>query len=82
MATVERSGGNMTELKCFKCDGCGKIIESAKDSYKIVMVGEKYYTGPGNSDYDQKVKKLDFCERCARNIKTSLENISKRGVHL
>ena len=80
MATVERFGGHMTEIRCFKCDGCGELIDSDRDRYKIILAGEKYYTGPGSSDYGQNLKELDFCERCAKNIKTSLENISKRGV--
>lgn len=67
----------MSEIICFKCNGCGAIIESSKDRYRISLAGEKYYIGPGNSDYGQNIKELDFCEKCARNIKSSLEKIAK-----
>ena len=68
----------MSEIICFKCNGCGKLIESSKDRYKIIMAGEEYYVGPGNSDYGQSRLELDFCFNCARNIKKCLEKLVEK----
>ena len=66
----------MSEVNCFKCNSCGKLIEFARDAYKIILAGEEYYVGPGSADYNQNRIELHFCERCARGIKKSLEKIA------
>lgn len=67
------------KVEVFKCDGCGKLIESGTRAFRMKLEGDEWYTGPGNSDYSQHVYDLHFCDGCARGIKRSLELISERG---
>ena len=67
----------MPELVVFRCDGCNKIIESARDVYKMQLAGTEWIEGPP-IDHCQHVKNLGFCEMCARQLKRYLKDISER----
>jgi len=59
-----------------KCDGCGQLIEKTSESYEIHMIGkDTFWDG---FDNNERIKELDFCERCAGKLKESLEIIAKR----
>ena len=59
-----------------KCDNCGIIIPSKKDTYRLVLAGEKWQEGPPIEDM-QKVIDLDFCPKCAARIIQSLLHIEE-----
>ena len=68
----------MGEIKVIECDNpnCKKILRSTRDIFKLVIKTDEYVVpcSPG-PDYDRQEITLYFCERCARDVKTSLENI-------
>ena len=72
----------MGEFVGWKCDNCKKIIEQPRDVYRMEMKGENWEQSDpagGHSDTMRNVKRLGFCESCARDIKSSLEKIVRRG---
>jgi hypothetical protein len=71
-------GDEMPEFIGFKCDHCKKIIEQPRDVYRLEMKGENWEQpdpAGGHSDTMRNVKKLGFCEGCARQIVRSLQAI-------
>lgn len=67
----------MTEVKAYECDGCGKLVKRT-EAHVMKLEADKYWTGPGNSDYAQSVMDLHFCSMCAYHIKNTLDEILKR----
>jgi DNA-directed RNA polymerase subunit RPC12/RpoP len=67
----------MPEVKAYKCDHCGKLIEDDREVYKIELKGRAWREGPPTSDC-QNVIQLGFCSKCARRIVFALEEIAKR----
>lgn len=68
----------MPEIRAWKCDNCKKIIEQLRDVYRLEMKGENWEQpdpAGGHSDTMRNVKKLGFCEGCARQIVRSLQAI-------
>ena len=65
----------MSEKTITVCDGCGKEIESVSKCYHLVLATDRFWNGVESV---HNVEKLDFCERCARQIKDTLQQIAKR----
>ena len=68
----------MPEIKAFRCDSCNRIIENDRDVYRLELKGASWLEpcpAGGPSDRMQNVKRLGFCERCARQIVDSLKRI-------
>lgn len=59
-----------------KCDGCGQLIERKSEAYEIHMIGKSTFWD--GTETSERIKELDFCERCAVILKESLEIIVKR----
>ena len=59
-----------------KCDNCGIIIPFKRDTYRLVLAGEKWQKGPPIEDM-QNVLDLDFCPKCAARIIQSLMHIEE-----
>lgn len=65
----------------YECDSCGGIIMQERDVYRIELRGARWMepdVAGGPSEIMQNVKKLGFCEKCARRIVETLEKIAKR----
>ncbi len=61
------------------CDGCKKFLEKTKEIYYLDLRTDKFWTGV---DIDYLTKSLQFCEKCAAEIKQALIRIEqelKRG---
>lgn len=68
----------MPEITVYRCDSCKKLIEQPRDVYRLEMKGENWEQpdpAGGHSDTMQNVKRLGFCETCARNIASSLKRL-------
>lgn len=57
------------------CDGCGETLDKTSEAYKLELKTDKFWDGV-ESDY--LTQDLDFCYKCARNIKDTLLKILKR----
>ncbi|WP_434642725.1 hypothetical protein PQ692_00300 [Thermoanaerobacterium thermosaccharolyticum] len=57
------------------CDGCGKMLEEAKDIYRLYLPTNTFWDGIETTYLEER---LEFCRDCARNIKNALEKIAKR----
>jgi len=56
------------------CDGCGEILKRTSDRYKLSLRTDRFWN---SVEMDYFEKNLDFCERCAENIKESLKKIAQ-----
>lgn len=65
----------MSKREVTVCDGCQRIIESKTDTYHLVLKSDRFWDGV---EMTENIQRLDFCERCARNIKDSLVKIAAR----
>lgn len=57
------------------CDGCGKHLEFKSEIYKLDLTTDRFWNGV---EMDYLYKSLEFCGRCAGDIKNVLLNISKK----
>lgn len=68
----------MGKIKVIECDNpnCKKIMKDTRDIFKLVIKTDEYVVpcSPG-PDYDHNEIVLYFCERCARDVKKSLNAI-------
>ena len=72
----------MGEITVYKCDGCNNIVEKPRDVFRIKLEGDEWNEpdpAGGHSDIMKNVVMFGFCNRCARDIKKSLEKIVRRG---
>ncbi|MDI3310947.1 MAG: hypothetical protein QJR05_05900 [Thermoanaerobacterium sp.] len=60
------------------CDGCGKMLEKAKDIYRLYLQTNAFWDGTETTYLEER---LEFCWDCTRNIKNALEKIAKREVN-
>lgn len=61
------------------CDSCGVVLKCKDDIFKLKLETDYFaISGSPGPDYDKKIKDLEFCEKCASNIKQSLETICER----
>ena len=73
----------MPEIRAYQCDSCGAIITKDRDVYRLELKGAAWNEpcpAGGPSDRMQNVKRLGFCEKCARQILTSLKRIDVRST--
>ncbi len=65
----------MVNVEAYKCDTCNKLIEYGTEVFQLNLksIHEKY---DGVSDYDYREIDHHFCDRCARNIVSSLNRIA------
>lgn len=59
------------------CDGCGKELKSKQEKYKLCLKTDRFWDGV---EYDYLLVNLEFCQRCALDIKTTLIKIANKGV--
>ena len=73
----------MPEIRAYQCDSCGAIITKDRDVYRLELKGAEWWQADaagGSSESMQNVKRLGFCEKCARQILTSLKRIDVRST--
>ena len=58
------------------CDGCGRTLEKTSRIYHLALNADRFWSG-ADSHYLQ--ENLDFCYRCAQQIKDVLLKIAERG---
>lgn len=57
------------------CDGCGKELISESGIYHLDLKTDKFWNVV-ETDYN--LIRLDFCERCALEIKETLKKLAKQ----
>lgn len=66
----------MAEVKVWKCDGCGKLIEKKSDVYVLNLKSLPFkVTGDPEARDETNTIELHFCQKCAKNIMESLKKI-------
>jgi hypothetical protein len=60
------------------CDGCERELKERKEMYYLDFNTDAFLDGAGDTDYNS--INLVFCEKCAKNIKTSLEIIVNKNA--
>jgi len=65
----------MSKKEVVICDGCGRVIESRKDRFKLCLTSDKFWNVV---EMDWLTEEFDFCPACARNIKETLEKIARK----
>lgn len=58
------------------CDGCGKELTKTSQIYHLYLRTDKFWSG---ADSDFLEKHLEFCERCAGDIKHTLQKLVNRS---
>lgn len=60
------------------CDGCDKMLnyKNKEKISKIIIEGEEIYNGVDG--YDKLTHELEFCPRCSKDIKDTLDLILKK----
>lgn len=63
------------EIKVWKCDGCGKLLEKREDVYPLVLQSLPYKVC--GEDETNEIP-LHFCESCARNLIKTVRMLAGR----
>lgn len=58
------------------CDGCGKHLEKTSQIYRLKLTTDRFWDGVESTWLE---KNLDFCWRCAEEVKNALIRIANRN---
>ncbi len=57
------------------CDGCKRILQRTGDIFKIYVKTDEFWNGV---DKTELVERLDFCYKCAIELKETLKKLVER----